>query len=289
LADPTLELRPDSTRPGGIASLGVGADSSSRARRRRIEGVDPAGLRIVTAIGLALVVAETVTLLSGPTLGLLAWALVLCGLLVMSLRLGQRSHQRVALSFAVLPLVRILSLALPAAILPMMFWYLEIGLASFEAILLVMRRLDLSLGDIGVRRAPVGEVLTVGAIGAFLGVPAYLIVGSVHLGQGGGILGLVMASAVVIVFVGVLEEVLFRGLIQSAGTELMSRGGVVLSVAATTLMYAATLNLRYIVFMALVATFFGIIARRSGSIAAPIAGHAALAWVQLLLLPMILS
>ena len=53
-------------------------------------------------------------------------------------------------------------------------------------------------------------------------------------------------------------------------------------------MYSASLNPRYVVFVALVATFFGIVARRSGSIAAPVAGHAALAWVQFIVLPMIL-
>lgn len=289
MADPTIEVQPGSRRRGPLAIFGRDGGSIRWTGRRRVEGVDPASLRLVSAVGLALVAAEAVTLLSGPTIGVPAHGLVLCALLGLSLRLGQPSHQRLTLGLALLPLVRILSLALPAAILPMMFWYLEIGLATFEAIFLVMRRLDLTLRDIGVRRAPIGDVLGVAAIGACLGVPAYLIVGPVNLGQGGGIIGLAMASAVVVIFVGVLEEVLFRGLIQSAGTELMSRGGVVLSVAATTLMYAASLNLRYIVFAALVGAFFGIIARRSGSIAAPIAGHAALAWVQLLLLPMILS
>jgi uncharacterized protein len=284
-----MELQPGGTRQNAVTGYAPDGDPVVRTDRRRIEGVDPAAVRLVTAIGLALVAAEGVTILAGPTVGLPAHALVLCALLAISLRLGTRSHQRLTLVLAMLPLVRILSLALPAAILPMMFWYLEIGLASFEAIVLVMRRLNLSLADIGVRRAPVLDIVAVGAIGAFLGVPAYLIVGPVHLGQGAGIVGFAMASAVVIAFVGVLEEVLFRGLIQSAGTELMSRGGVALSVAATTLMYASSLNLRYILFAASVATFFGIVARRSGSIAAPIAGHATLAWVQLVILPMILS
>lgn len=289
MADPTIEVQPESTRRGPLAIFGRAGGSIRWTGGRRVEGVDPASLRLVSAVGLALVAAEAITLLSGPTVGVPAHGLVLCVLLGLSLRLGQPSHQRLTLALALMPLVRILSLALPAAILPMMFWYLEIGLATFEAIFLVMRRLDLTLRDIGVRRPPGGDVLGVAAIGACLGVPAYLIVGPVNLGQGGGILGLATASAVVIIFVGVLEEVLFRGLIQSAGTELMSRGGVVLSVAATTLMYAASLNLRYILFAALVAAFFGIIARRSGSIVAPVAGHAALAWIQLVLLPMILS
>jgi membrane protease YdiL (CAAX protease family) len=284
-----MELRPASTEARALSTFGVRNDGSiPRTGRRRIGNVDPRTIRLVTALGTALVLSEAVTLALGPTVGLLAQALVLSALLGLSMRQGPGPHQRLTLALALLPLVRILSLALPAAIIPIVFWYLEIGLAAFEAILLVMRRLDLAFRDLGVRRAPVGEIVSVGVVGAVLALPAYLIVGPIDLGQGGGFVGFAVASAVVIVFVGVLEELLFRGLIQSAGTQLLSRGGVLLSVSATALMYSASLNPRYVVFATLVATFFGIVARRSGSIAAPVAGHAALAWVQFVVLPMIL-
>src|SRR4029078_5221257 len=104
--------------------------------------------------------------------------------------------------------VRVLSLALPAAIVPIVYWYLEIGLAGIEGILLVMRRLHLSPADVGLRRlslspADVGlgrtsiaEIATVGALGAILGLPAYLIGGRVDLGHGGGLVGLAIRSAV---------------------------------------------------------------------------------------------
>ena len=284
-----MELQSASTRLRAFATFrGRGSGSSELPDRRRVGSVDRRAIRLVGGLGAAFLVAEVFTLVSGPAVGVLAQAVLLITLLALSMRQGPGSHQRLTLALALLPLVQILSLALPAAIIPILAWYLEIGLGAFEAILLVMRRLDLTFRDVGVRRAPIGEVVAVGAIGAFLAVPAYLIAGPVNLGQGGGFVGLAIASAIVIVFIGVLEELLFRGLIQSAGTQLLSRGGVVVSVAATTLMYSASLNPRYVVFVALVATFFEIVARRSGSIAAPVAGHAALAWVQFIVLPMIL-
>jgi len=284
-----VELQSASTRLRSLATFGGrGNGSSELPGRRRVGTVDPRAIRLVGGIGAVFLVAEAFTLVSGPAVGVLAQAVLLITLLTLSMRQGAGGHQRLTLALALLPLVQLLSLALPAAIIPILAWYLEIGLGAFEAILLVMRRLDLTFRDVGVRRAPIGEVVAVGVIGAFLAVPAYLIAGPVNLGQGGGFVGLAIASAIVIVFIGVLEELLFRGLIQSAGTQLLSRGGVVVSVAATTLMYSASLNPRYIVFAALVATFFGIVARRSGSIAAPVAGHAALAWVQFIVLPMIL-
>jgi membrane protease YdiL (CAAX protease family) len=272
---------------GPAVSVGGRADDSlRRIGRSRLGLADPRAVRRLAAVGGYLAAGEAITLTLGPSAGVVAHSVVLVALVGLSMLPGPT--QRLTLALAVLPLIRILSLALPAAIVPIVYWYLEIGLAGTEGVLLVMRRLNLAPHDVGLRRAPVAEIAIVGAIGAALGIPAYLIAGRLDLGHGGGLVGLAIASVVVIVFVGFFEELLFRGLIQSAGTALFSRGGVVLSVAATVLMYSATLNPRYIVFAALVATLFGLIVRRSGSIAGPIAGHAALALVQLVVLPILL-
>jgi membrane protease YdiL (CAAX protease family) len=289
LADPSTLQPPVATASGATSSFGGHADGwAGRTSRRPIGLADPSAVRLVAGLAACLVAAEAVTFAAGPAAGVFTQAGILVALAGLSLRLGPGPGQRLTLAVALIPLIRILSLALPAAIVPIVYWYLEIGLAGLEGILLVMRRLDLAPRDVGLRRAPVGEVVSVALIGALLGVPAYLIAGRLDLGHGGGLVGLAIASAVVIIFVGFFEELLFRGLIQSAGTELFSRGGVLLSVGATSLMYAASLNPRYIVFAALVATFFGLVARRSGSIAGPVAGHAALALMQLVVLPIIL-
>jgi uncharacterized protein len=288
LADQST-LLPRVATPGGTA-----APFGGRVRRlvgplgRRLRGAaDSPPVRLISAIGSSLVVAEAITLAAGASAGVFAHSILLVLLLGLSLRLGSGSMQRLTLSVAVLPLIRILSLALPAAIVPIVYWYLEIGLAGIEGILLVMRRLNLSPTQVGLRRTSIAEIATVGVLGAILGLPAYLIGGRVDLGHGGGLVGLAIASAVVVVFVGFFEELLFRGLIQSAGTALFSRGGVLISIGATVLMYSASLNPRYIIFIALVATLFGLVARRSGSIVAPIVGHAALALMQLVVLPLV--
>ena len=290
MGDRSTLLPPVAAPSGAAASFDGRAERSvGRFGRPRLGLADPIAIRLVAGLAAGLVAGETVTLAEGAAAGVLAHAVVLFSLVGVSMRLGPGPMQRLTLALAVLPLIRILGLAVPAAIVPVVYWYLEIGLAGLEGMLLVMRRLELTPHDVGLRRTPIAEIVSVGAIGAALGVPAYVIAGRLDLGHGGGIVGLAIASAVVIVFVGFFEELLFRGLIQSAGTALFSRGGVVLSVGATVVMYSASLNPRYIVFVALVATFFGLVTRRSGSIAGPIAGHAALALMQLVVLPIILS
>ena len=286
MADQSAFVPPVATSSEAVPVGGRADEVVGRIGRRRLGLADPRAVRLVAGLSGSLVAGEVVTLTMGAAAGVLAHAVVLVTLIGLSMRPGPT--QRLTLAVAVLPLIRILSLAVPAAIVPIVYWYLEIGLAGTEGVLLVMRRLDLTPHDVGLRLAPVAEIVTVGLIGAMLGIPAYLIAGRLDLGHGGGLVGLAIASAVVIIFVGFFEELLFRGLIQSAGTALFSRGGVLLSVGATVVMYSASLNPRYVVFAALVATFFGLVTRRSGSIAGPIAGHAALALMQLVVLPILI-
>lgn len=270
-------------RPGGDA-----ADRTNRRGRQAFANLDVAAVRVAVGLISGLIVAELVTLSAGPGAGMLAHMILLGAVAILSFRMGRTSTHRLLLSLGMLPLVRIVSLAVPAAIIPIQYWYLQIGLAGLEGVFLVLRRLDLTFRDLGLQRARVAEVGVVTAIGAALGLPAYIIAGRLDLGAGGGAIGLALAVVIVVVFVGFFEEILFRGLIQSAGTEHFARGGIVLSVAATTVMYAASLNPRYVVFMALVAVFFGVVTRRSGSIAAPIGAHAAMVVVQLVVLPIVL-
>lgn len=262
--------------------------ATARRSRRAFVNLDMSAIRVAIGLVVGLAAAELVTVLAGPGAGMMAHIVLIVTVALLSLRLGHTPANRLALSLGLLPLVRIVSLAVPAAIIPIEYWYLQIGLAGLEAIFLVLRRLDLTFRDIGLRRANVTEVAIVTAIGAILGLPAYLIAGRLDLGHGGGAIGIGLAVVIVVVFVAFFEEILFRGLIQSAGTVLSARSGIVLSVVATTIMYAASLNPRYVVFMAVVAVFFGIVTRRSGSIIGPIGAHAALAVVQLVVLPIVL-
>lgn len=274
--------------PALVRSGGDAAERTTRRGRQAFANLDVAAVRVAIGLIGGLITAELVTLSAGAGAGMLAHMILLGAVAILSLRMGRTPTHRLLLSLGMLPLVRIVSLAVPAAIIPVQYWFLQIGLAGLEGVFLVLRRLDLTFMDLGLQRTRVAEVGVVTAIGAALGLPAYLIAGRLDLGAGGGAIGLALAVVIVVVFVGFFEEILFRGLIQSAGTALFARGGIVLSVAATTVMYAASLNPRYVVFMALVAVFLGIVTRRSGSIAAPIGAHAALAVVQLVVLPIVL-
>jgi membrane protease YdiL (CAAX protease family) len=244
---------------------------------------------VALALGLALVIAEAVTLLAGPSIGVAGYGIFLLVLLAVPSVARSEDIARLSVAMSLIPLVRMASLAIPARIVPMLNWYVEIGIVAFVGIGLVMRRLRLSPRAIGIRSAPVAEIAPFAVAGGVLALPGYLIIRPSPLVAEPTFAAMVIASLVIILFVGVLEEVLLRGVIQRIATDLLSRGGIIVSIAVTALLYTASLDVRYVLWAAFVGGVFAVAARRSGSLAAPIAGHSVLALIQLVVLPILLQ
>jgi membrane protease YdiL (CAAX protease family) len=246
--------------------------------------------RLLALVGtMTIVVAEWLTV-NGELDGAAAGHVIAIALLLAIGVAGPSvAVRRLSIALATLPILRLLSIAVPAVLIPTTAWYIEIGLPSLLAVLLAARALDLRPSDLGLRPMPVRDVLAIGAAGAVLGLPAYLIAAPTSPIDQPAPLSVLTFTVIVVVFVAFMEELLLRGLIQAVGTELFARAGILVSTAATGLLYAASLNLRYVLFMTLVALLFGVTVRRFGSLAGAVAAHGGLVIVQLVVLPILLS
>jgi len=181
------------------------------------------------------------------------------------------------------------SIALPAVIMPEYAWYVFIGIPTFLAVGLAARALALRPADLGLRRTPWREVAFLAAVGAALGLAGFVIGAPDPLPPGASLTEILLTLAVLVVFGAVLEELLLRGLVQRVAAELVGGRAIFVSAALTGLLYLPSLNLRYAVLMVAVALLFGLVARRTGSIAGPVAGHALLLATQLVLWPIVLG
>jgi membrane protease YdiL (CAAX protease family) len=248
----------------------------SRSRLRLAELAAWAGL---------LVTAESTVHLAGIVASEAVYALCAVILLTAATRISGVAERRLAVAFAVVAIVRLMSMALPALILPTADWFALVGIPSLVAIAAGIRATGLTPADLGLRRSRFVDVAIPTIAGAGLGVPGYLILqpGPLVSSTAPFPLGTTLLS--LFAFGALVEELLLRGLLQRTATDLFGGLGVVVSVAATTLLYAGSLDIRYVVFSALVGTLFGLEVRRTGSIVGVIAAHTALLWVQLVVLP----
>jgi membrane protease YdiL (CAAX protease family) len=264
--------------------------SASRPATIRARGFeDHAALLVGTLAAGLLLVAELALLLGGLVPGTVAHAIALLGLIGLGRARWDRPEGRLCLALAVVPVLRLASIALPAVILPEYTWYVMIGIPTFLAIGIAARVLALRPADLGIRSTPWREVAVLAVAGVALGLAGFVIGEPAPPPAGISIAEIVLTSLVLVLFGAFLEELLLRGLVQRVAAELLGDRAIIVSAALTGLLYLASLNLRYVVYMVAIAILFGLVARRTGSIAGPVAGHAVLLLTQMLFWPLVLG
>jgi membrane protease YdiL (CAAX protease family) len=238
------------------------------------------GRMMVPFFVLAVAVAEVLFAWVDPRLGALAHTVLLLLLLsiaIVELAGTEARRTSPALAIALVPLLRILSMAIPAESLPDLVWYPAIGLPLLYAVIHASVLQRLRLRDLGLRlRQPLVQV-GLGLLGLPLGYAGYRILTPEPLATSDDRLRLALAAAVLVTFVGVLEEVLFRGLIQRALVDRCGWPGVVWTSLLFAATYAGTTSIPQMALMGIAGLGFGTVSHRTGSIWGAILAHCLMA------------
>lgn len=265
------------------ASPGVAGTAAARHPVRRGELVRAAAWLAVV------VVAEVVFLVGGLVPGLVAGVLAVACLLLVGLVRPGTADGRAATALAVVPLMRVLGIALPSVLVPTWIWYAEIGLGVIVATALAARALHLVAADLGLRRASAIDIAVAVAIGFALGLALAVIAGTDSILPDRSPVSLVVVSVVIVVGGALAEELLLRGLVQRIAGEIVPDRAVAVSTGLTALLYVGSLSIQYLLVMTAFAYVYGSVTRRTGSLLPAIACHAALLWSQLVLWPAVLG
>ena len=124
---------------------------------------------------LAIAIAEVVTVAIQPLWGIGCHAVILIALIVHPAVATRYPHRPLLLSLALVPLVRIISLCMPLADIPQMWWYLIIYTPLLAAAIVVMRILDYRPEQVGLTLKWFPVQLVVGLTGVVFGVAEYFI------------------------------------------------------------------------------------------------------------------
>ena len=124
---------------------------------------------------LAIATAEAVAVFSVPPWGILCHIAILTVIIVRSALVDDYLHQRLLLPLVLVPLLRIISLAMPLANLPHIWLYPAIYGPLLIAAVVVVSILRYSAIDIGLKSEWLGMQLVVGATGIVLGLIGYPI------------------------------------------------------------------------------------------------------------------
>ncbi len=246
-------------------------------------------LAIVIGYGAAIVVAEAILVFSSVTAGLVCYAILLIALLSHCVLAQSARYGRALPVLALVPLLRILSLTVPATRVPQIYWPVMVGIPLLIGVALTIRLVGFSRTTLGLSAGPWLPQLLIALSGLPLSVAAFFILRPKPLGPRLDLGELALGALILLIFAGFLEEIVFRGMLLQVADETLGRAGVFYSSALFTAMYLGSLSAGYVVFMGLVGLFFGWCVNRTKSIWGVVLAHSLLSIGMALIWPFVWS
>jgi membrane protease YdiL (CAAX protease family) len=210
------------------------AENSTRVYRRLMPGTLHPEV-IAVAYALALLMVELVTIFLNPVLGLAGHALLIFALYVGASLVWERPIFRLLVALVLPSVVRLLSFALLLIPLPLPLALAVIGLPLLAAAYSGQRVLGFARPLVGLtlRAMPVqvliaGSGVTFGGLYYAVARPAALMIGDTAP---------LLAAAALIVVSGLIEEFIFRGLLQRAAVNVLRWPGQVFAAGIYALLY----------------------------------------------------
>lgn len=240
---------------------------------------------------LALALAEALTTLLIQPVGLVLHGLLLLGITAHAALEPDHARQRLLLALTLAPLIRILSLSLPLAGLAQIYWYAIVGAPLFVAAFFAVRASGYSAASIGLRvtRRGLPVQLLIGLTGLLFGFMEYFILRPPALAPALGLQQIIVPAVILTVFTGLLEEVVFRGLMQRAAGDSLGRWGVLYVALVFAVLHFGYKSPADVVFVLAVGLFFGYCVARGGSLLGVTLSHSLTNVVLFLIVPFLVK
>jgi len=239
---------------------------------------------------LAITLAEVVTVFYVPVWGVVFHLAILVAVLLHAALgfAGNPRYQQLVFSLALVPIIRIISLSLPLANIPPIWWYPIIYLPLMVAAFVAMRILGYSVRDVGLNLRLIPVQLAVALSGLLFGVAEYFILRPEPL-----IAELTLQSAwlpalILLLTTGFVEELIFRGVLQRAAVGAFRWWGIAYVSLLFAVLHVGFLSWLDVIFVFVVAMFFGGVVKKTGSLFGVTLAHGITNIMLFLIMPLVL-
>lgn len=208
-------------------------------------------IRVFLGYILFIVVAEIVTSFVDPVYGFSLHSLTLFSLLILySLKQGENPSSKLYLSLSLAPLIRIISLSMPLANFPRYVGYIVVNIPILVATVAMMRVQGIGFKDAGITFKKPIEQAVIALTGIPIGFIDYLILRPEPLAPGLSFWGLTFLALVLLLSTGLVEELVFRGVMQRNAVEAFGERlgiiGVALIFASLHIGWLSMLDLAFV-------------------------------------------
>ena len=237
---------------------------------------------IIFCVSLGLLMSAEITLQFNTELGLLLHELLIAVLIAGILIIHHLETQTPAYSSAadllkamiLAPLARILGFALPLTLFKPIYWPLLISIPVLMSVGVLARILKVSAADMGLVFKRIPLQISIAATGIAFGFIEYAIIHPVPLISSLSPENMILPGIILIIFTGLTEELVFRGMIQNTAVRLFGPAyGIIYSSIAFSVMYIGFKSLPEIVFVFSVSLFYGYMFQRTKILTGVIVSH----------------
>jgi membrane protease YdiL (CAAX protease family) len=215
---------------------------------------------------LLVIAAELLLTFVSAPLGLALHALILIALMLQSAAEPPGPPRNLTLALTLVPLTRLLSLSLPLATFPRLDWYPIVTVPLLIAWWGAFRTLDLTGGELGLRSDGLALQLALAGGGLGLGAIEYRILQPQILVANASFDSFLVAALILIVFTGLAEELIFRGLLQHLASQVAGSWGLIYVSLLFAALHVGYRSFDQVVFAFSIGLLFAMVVRGTGSI-----------------------
>jgi membrane protease YdiL (CAAX protease family) len=212
---------------------------------------------VLPAYAAAIAAAEMLTALADARWGVGMHVVILWTLLLHFAAAKEVSEGKALLALCLAPLIRILSLGMPLEDVDLVYWFLITGVPMIVAAFLVARTVGLTRHDLALTVRDVRAQLAIGALGAAVGIVEYFILKPDPLIDELTWQQAWWPALILLVATGFGEELVFRGVMQSATGDVLGNAAVLYVAVVFAVLHVGYKSAADVAFVFLVGLFFG--------------------------------
>lgn len=233
----------------------------------------------IAAYIIAFAAIEFQTVWIEPKLGTLYYGFILVILLHHYLFASADSNRYKLLLLSAVPLLRLISMAMPVGLVEPLYRYPMVGIPVFVSVALILRETALPWSQLGLQLPPirrteqVWENVLIALSGIPLGIMGYYFADPIPLVTTLNWPEIFASLLVVILYVALLEEIVFRGMLLHVLSHTFGLVGVVFSSIIYTALFSSYYTIEGIILMGVASLLYGWHVNESGSILAAAISH----------------
>jgi membrane protease YdiL (CAAX protease family) len=217
---------------------------------------------------LVVTAAEVVTMFFHPLWGIIGHATIMATAIVRSARASDSFEQRLILSLALVPLIRVIDLSLSLSLIPIptIGRFPIIYTPLLVATMVVVRTLGYKWSEVGLNFKSLPAQLGVASSGLLFGWVEYLILEPEAMITQLTWSEVVPLAVILLAFTGFTEEFAFRGVMQRSATDVFGWRGIVYVSVLFAILHIGFHSVLDVLFVFGVAMFFGWAVKKTGSL-----------------------